>query len=123
MSFSEVLGKAVKKFNEKYILIPEIKKVFDKYKGRSVTLNITDDTIYVFHFKDDGITFETSPQKSPNDMYIETCKEVFQRIVEERKIRVQDVLQGKISWKNINLRDVRSIRKLLKLKHLNIERI
>lgn len=123
MSFSEVLDKAVKKFNEKYIYMPEVKSAFDRYRGRSLTLNINDDTIYVFHFKDHEIVLEVSPKKIPDDMYVETSKEVFQRIVEERKVRVPDLLQGKISWRNINLRDLRSLRKLLKLKHLNIERV
>ncbi|MCX8175636.1 MAG: hypothetical protein N3E48_00175 [Candidatus Bathyarchaeota archaeon] len=123
MAFSDILDKAVKRFNEKYIFLPEIREVFNKYRGRSITLNITDDTIYIFHFKDEGIVLETSPQNPLKDIYIETRKEVFQRIIEERKVRVQDVLQGKISWKNISLRDIRSIGRLLKLKHLNIERV
>lgn len=122
MAFNEILGKAIKRFNEKYIFLPEIREVFNKYKGRSITLNITDDATYVFHFRDEGIVLETSPQNPLKDIYIETCKEVFQRIIEERKVRVNDVLQGKISWKNISLRDIKSIGKLLKLKHLNIEK-
>ena len=124
MAFQEILQNAVKKFNERVKVKPEYQTVIQKYNGRTVTLNIKGDTAYIFHLSSDRITLEVLPENNdnPKDMYVEMDKETFKRVLEERRLNIQDLLRGKIKWKNISLKDVKEIKKILGIKSLNFKK-
>lgn len=123
MAFQEILRNAVKKFNERVKVKSEYQKIIQKYDGRTVTLNIKDDTAYIFHLSSNRITLEILPENNnnPKDMYVEMDKETFKKVLEERRLNAQDLLRGKIRWKNISLKDVREIKRILGVKSLNFK--
>ncbi|RLG91700.1 MAG: hypothetical protein DRO36_03710 [Candidatus Hecatellales archaeon] len=118
MAFQSILENAVKKFNDRFKVKPEFQKILQKYDGRSVTLNIKGDTIYVFYLSSSGVTLKTSPKEDPEDMYVEMDKDIFGRFLEERRLNVQDLLRGRIKWKNISLKQVKEIKKILGISSL-----
>lgn len=124
MAFQEILQNAVKKFNERVKVKPEYQKIIQKYNNRTVTLNIKGDVVYTFYLSSNRITVEVSPEDNnlnPKDMYVEIDKEIFKRVLEEKRLSVQDLLRGKIKWKNISLKDVREVKKILGIKSLNFK--
>ncbi|RJX15955.1 hypothetical protein CW703_02915 [Candidatus Bathyarchaeota archaeon] len=122
MAFQEVLENAVKKFNNRVKFKSEYQKILEKYAGRIVTLNVKDDAIYIFHLSPNEVKLEISSENHEEDMYLETSKEIFQKIIEERRISPQDLLRGRIKWKNISLKDVRRIKKILGIKSLEFKK-
>jgi len=122
MAFQEVLENAVKKFNNRVKFKSEYQKILEKYAGRIVTLNVKDDAIYIFHLSSNEVKLEISSENHEEDMYLETSKEIFQKIIEERRISPQDLLRGRIKWKNISLKDVRRIKKILGIKSLEFKK-
>ncbi len=120
MAFQSILENAVEKFNKRVKDRPEFQKVLEKYKGRLVTINIQNDATYIFHLNPDNVTLTVSSENNQEDMYIEISKEVFQKIIENRRINLQDLLHGRIKWKNISLKEVKQIKKILGIKSLNL---
>jgi hypothetical protein len=94
MSFKERFEAGVEKFNLRVKADSQVQEALKLYAGRSITLKVTDDTIYVFYLERDGVRLEVSPDKIPDDMYLETSKEILQRMIDEKKLNPADLLLG-----------------------------
>lgn len=113
MAFQERFESGVARFNEKVRGSPEILEVLEEYDGRSITLRVTDDTVYVFKIGREGLSLEVSPANPPEDMYLETSSQVLRRMLDEKKLNPTDLLLGKIKWRNISLKEVSIVKRLL----------
>ncbi len=113
MSFKDRFEAGVAKFNLRAKSDPQIQEALRQYAGRSVTLKVTDDTVYVFYLEKDGIRLEVTPENAPEDMYLETSKEILQRMIDEKKLNPADLLLGRIKWRNIGLKEVSIVRKIM----------
>lgn len=116
MAFKERFERGIAKFNEKARNTPEILEVLEEYDGRTVTLKVTDDTTYLLKIGREGLFLEVSPEKFPEgDMYLETSSQILQRMLDEKKLNPADLFLGKIKWKNIGLKEVNVVKRLLEL--------
>ncbi|MHC1586345.1 MAG: hypothetical protein ACXQTV_02220 [Candidatus Hecatellaceae archaeon] len=113
MAFTERFKAGLEKLREKAKSSPEFSEALAEYDGRSITLKVTDDVTYVFHISREGITMEVSPENPPDDMYLETSSEILQRMLDEKKLNPMDLLLGRIKWRNIGLREVDVVKRLL----------
>lgn len=120
MSYKAYLDHVVSEFNKRLPSKPEFKEFLEEFHGRTFTLKIKKDAIYVFSIsKNKGLHLTVSDSAaSKDDMYIETDKEVFDSMVRRRKINIQHILLGKIKWKNIDLTDVSKIKKIFGIQSL-----
>ncbi|RLI28226.1 hypothetical protein DRO53_02105 [Candidatus Bathyarchaeota archaeon] len=113
MAFAERFNAGIRKLKEKLKEKPELAEALEEYDGRTLTLNVTDDAVYVFHISREGVTMEVSPEKPPEDMYLETSSKILGRMLDEKRVNPVDLLTGKIRWRNIGLREVEVVRRLL----------
>ena len=115
MAFTERFNAGIKKLRDKVKHNPAFSEALEQYDGRSITLKVTDDATYVFHISKDGITMEVSPENPPEDMWLETSSQILKKMLDEKRVNPTDLLLGRIKWKNIGLREVGVVRKLLGL--------
>jgi len=113
MAFRERFESGIARFNEKAKGSPEILEVLEEYDGRTITLKVTDDTVYVFKIGKEGLSLEVSPFNPPEDMYLETSSQILRRMIDEKKLNPVDLLLGKIKWRNISLKEVNIVKRLL----------
>lgn len=113
MSFKERFDNGIIKFNKRLQNEPQLRDVLKEYDGRTIVLKVTDDTVYVFYLSVDGLSLSVSPENCPEDMYLETSKEILQKMMDEKRVNVIDLLTGKIKWKNISLKEINVVKKIL----------
>lgn len=120
MSYQTYLEHVISEFNKRLSSKPAFKEFANEYDGRTVTLKIKKDAVYVFLIsKDDGMRLTVSDTvKFKDGMYVETDKEVFDSMIKQRKLNIQYLLLGKIKWKNINLTEVSKIKKIFGVESL-----
>jgi hypothetical protein len=114
MAFQDLFGTAITKFNERVKTNIEYQEVLQEYAGRSLRLEIEDDTSYVISLSADGASLTVSPADPPEDMVLQTSKSILSKMIDERKVDPIDLLMGKIKVKNVGLHEVSLIKKLLK---------
>lgn len=114
MAFQDLFGTAIAKFNDRVKTNADYQEVLREYAGRSLRIEIEDDTTYVIAFSANGASLAVSPTDPPEDMVLQTSKSILNRMIEERKVDPLDLLMGKIKVKNIGLHEVSLIKKLLK---------
>ena len=115
MAFRERFEAGIAKVNGRIPSDPQLQQALEEYHGRTVTLKVTDDATYVFHISREGLTMEVSPETLPEDMYLETSSQILQRMLDEKTLNPADLLLGRIKWRNIGLREVNIVRRLLGL--------
>jgi hypothetical protein len=113
MSFTELFKHGLGKFNPKIENESKIKEILEEYDGREITVKVTDDTTYVFHLSPQGVTLDISPRNLPDDIYLETSKEILQKMIDRKRVDVSDVLKGRIKWKNITRKEISLIKQIM----------
>ena len=114
MAFRKRFEEGIVKFNVKAKGRLEIQEVLEEYDGRSITLRVTDDAVYLFKISREGLSLEVSPESLPEeDMYLETNSEILRRMLEEKRLNPTDLLLGRIKWRNISLKEVSIVKRLL----------
>ncbi|WP_309493251.1 SCP2 sterol-binding domain-containing protein [Candidatus Hecatella orcuttiae] len=113
MSFKERFDNGIIKFNKRLQSEPQLRDLLKEYEGRTIVLKVTDDAVYVFHLSVDGLRMTVSPENCPEDMYLETSKEILQKMIDQKRVNVIDLLTGKIKWRNISLKEVNVVKKVL----------
>ena len=114
MLYNEVLETIVSKFNTRLPSKPEFKEFLNAYHGRNIVIKIKKDAVYLIHIsKEKGLDLTITDSATPkDDMYIEMAKDIFDSMINQRKINLQHILLGKIKWKNINLTEVSKIKRI-----------
>lgn len=116
MSFQERFQRGAVKFNERVKEDPNFKSFLEKYHGKMLVLKIRDDATYVLTITLTGLSLEVSPPTLPDGpevMYLEMDTEHLKRLIEEHTVNPADLLFGKIKWKNIGLKEVDIVRKMI----------
>ncbi|MFH1328894.1 MAG: SCP2 sterol-binding domain-containing protein [Candidatus Bathyarchaeota archaeon] len=112
MAFRELLETNVAKFNDRMKTRSEYNQLLKDWNGRSLVLKIRDDLTYVIYINLEGLRLEISPQKIPEDMYLEMSTQLLKKMIDERKVNPMDVMMGKIKFKEISLQDVSKVRQI-----------
>ncbi|MEM3736930.1 MAG: SCP2 sterol-binding domain-containing protein [Candidatus Bathyarchaeia archaeon] len=115
MAFRDLFEDAIVKFNDRAKTNPDYQEVLREYNGRTVSFQIEDDTTYVISISMEGSSLTVSPQNSKEDMVLQTSKSIMDKMINERKVDAMDLLMGRIKVKNITLKEVSVIKKLLKI--------
>jgi hypothetical protein len=113
MEFQKTFQESIGKVNDLVKTHVKIKSALHKYDGRTLVLNILDDSVYVFKISKNGIILEISPNSHPNDMYLEMDKKRAEKLINHRQISGLDIMLGKIKYRNISLKDVNFFKEIL----------
>jgi len=113
MSFTELFKHGLDKFNPRIEKEDKIREVLEEYDGRDITVKVKGDTAYVFHLSPKEVTIDISPQNLPDDIYLETSREILQKMLDKKRVDISDVLHGRIKWKNIGRREISLIKQVL----------
>jgi flavodoxin len=111
--FKSIFEEGVAKANEKAKTDPEIQNALREYNGRTFVLKVIDDTVYMFTFAAGGIALTVSPTTYPEDMYLETDRERLKKIIYEQRVDPMDLMTGKLKWRNIGLKEVNLVKRIL----------
>ena len=85
------------------------KDVLNKFDGKRVIVNITNDTIYALAISKGGLSLESPATPTSEDMYLEldkkTAEQLLNREIDPFKL-LPIVLLGKIKIKNIGAKEI-----------------
>jgi hypothetical protein len=115
MEFHEHFKEAVTEINNRRLSDPRVQEAVNHYHGRSLVFKVRDDATYVFHISNDGIEYETNPDTTTDDMYLEMDLARAKRLVYHQSLGIFDI--PFIVHRNITLADIDFARSIFGKKH------
>lgn len=108
--FDDIFRQALEKLKGQRQSNSEIREALRKYEGRSLHLVIEGDAEYLFSVRSEEIEYQVNPEQVPDDIYLEMDLPLAQRIIEERRFGVFDVLR--VKYRNVTGEDIDLLRTL-----------
>jgi len=110
MAFQSSFADAVKRVSEKIATDVDLRKVLEQYDGRTITVDIKGDSIYVIRIFKDRVELATAPDSYDGDMYIQTDLDTARQLFRDHKIDPLRLM--KIKTRRIGLNEINIARKL-----------
>ncbi|MFQ6107000.1 MAG: hypothetical protein ACE5QF_05370 [Thermoplasmata archaeon] len=89
---------------------PSISDLLRRYDGRRLHLVVRGDAGYLFSVSSGAVSYETDPERPPDDIYVEMDFAQARKFIEERRFGLFDLLS--IRFRNINSKDIEFVRAL-----------
>lgn len=108
--FDDIFKQALEKLKEQSQSNSKIREALRKYDGRSLHLVIVGDAEYLFSVTSEEVDFQVNPEQVPDDIYLEMDLALAQKIIEERRFGIFDVLR--VKYKNVTGEDINLVKTL-----------
>lgn len=108
--FDDIFRQALEKLKEQSQSNSKIREALRKYEGRSLHLVVVGDAEYLFSVASKEIEYQVNPEQVPDDIYVEMDLALAQRIIEEKRFGIFDVLR--VKYKNVKTEDIDLVRTL-----------